>query len=645
MTQSGRAQFIASMALLVAGVCTPAEAQSRSPRPQPLTPTQVPQRIPEMLQASVAGGKVQGTVRDERGTVVGGVVISAVGTTTSATMSDSNGRFLLALPSGEYTLRAHREGYASSFVDLVMVRSNSAIERTVSVTRRAPTPPPQRPVMMAGVGGGVVTPVSTALNDPDHPHDDAVWRLRHLKRPVLRDVGTVVADAARSQHFRPKSSGFWDRAITSSARLANSFFLDTDFSGQVNFLTTGAVDGSDGWLPSTGAASVAYVSVSAPVGSLGDWRVRGAMNASDLGSWVVLGEFVGREARTHAITAGMSYSAQSYGDTPSAALVKLAGVAGVPDSTRSVGGIYGADRWRMADGFEVDYGLRWDRYSYVTTAPNMISPRIRTRARVMRRISVLAEIEQRMVAPGSTEFLPPAAAGPWLPPDRTFSSLSASGRFRAERVRRGGLGVEQAFGRDGAISLRKFRETSDDQNATVFGVNTSSSHATAGHYSVVSVGAVAIDGWALRLTGAVSKRLAGHLEYTVGQSEWMPGGGQLRAQLVAPSVVRVGRERMRDLTSSVDVTIPESSTTLSMMYRVNASFSRAGVNATPGMAARFDVRVNQALPFQPLRGGRLELLVAVSNLFRDGRQNGSLFDELLTVAPPLRLLGGVQIRF
>lgn len=648
MTQSGRAQLIASMALLVAGVCTSAEAQPRSARPQPPAPTQAPQRKPEMLQAAIAGGKVQGVVRDERGYAVGGVMISAVGTTTSAALSDSNGRFLLPLPSGEYVLRAHREGYASSFVDIIMVRSNSAIERTVSMTRRAAVSTPSRPVMMAGVGG-VVTPVSSAINDTEHPHDEAAWRMRHLKRPVLRDVGTAVADAARSQHFRPKSSGFLDWAVTSSARLANSFFLDTDFTGQVNFLTTGAVDGADGWSPSAGAASVAYVSVSAPVGSIGDWRVRGAMNATDLGSWVVLGEFVGRDARTHAITAGMSYSAQSEGDAPATTLIKTPGVPGVPGTTRSVGGVYGGDRWRMADGFEVDYGLRWDRYSYVSNAPNMVSPRLAGRARMIGRTSVVAELEQRMVAPGSTEFLPPNEAGPWLPPERTFSSLSPSGRFRAERVRHGAFGVEQAFGRDGVVSLRKFRQTADDQGATIFGLSTTAP--ATGHYSVVSVGAAAIDGWSLRLGGSVSKRLAGHVEYTTGQADWMPGGGRLRAQMVAPSVVRSGRDRMQDVTSSVDVTIPESSTTVSLTYRINSQFSRAGLDATPGLGTRFGVQVNQALPFQPLRGGRLELLVAVSNLFRDGRQagamrqSGSMFDELLTVAPPLRLLGGVQIRF
>jgi hypothetical protein len=95
----------------------------------------------------------------------------------------------------------------------------------------------------------------------------------------------------------------------------------------------------------------------------------------------------------------------------------------------------------------------------------------------------------------------------------------------------------------------------------------------------------------------------------------------------------------------VDVDIPESDTRVSVAYRVNSAFSRAGLGVQPGLGARFDMQINQALPFQPVRGGRLEVLVAVSNLLRDLRQAGSLYDELLTVSPPLRFLGGVQIRF
>ena len=442
-----------------------------------------------------------------------------------------------------------------------------------------------------------------------------------------------------AQNFRPHTNGFFDWALTNSARLATSLIVDPDFTGQVNFVTTSAVDRSLGWSQPEAPRSVAYVSLSAPVGGVGDWRVRGAMNAGDLSSWVLLGEYSARPNRTHAFAAGMAYSTQTYADP--APLAFSADAA----TTRSVGGIYGNDHWKILDGFELDYGLRWDRYSYVAKEPNMVSPRIGGRVHVARRLSIVGEAAQRMVAPGGTEFLPPAAAGPWLPPERTFASLSSTGTFRAERVRHFDLGIEQSFARGRSVSVRRFHQRSDDQTATIFGLNTDGSWWAAGHYSVASIGTVSVDGWTLRAAGALSSRLSGSVEYSAGRTEWAPGGSSRRAEMVAPSVVRRGRERLQDMLTSVNVTVPGSETRLSLVCRMNTAFSRSEGQSTPANGARFDMQISQALPFQPLRGGRLEVLVAMSNLFRDLRQPGSLFDELLTVAPPVRLLGGVQIRF
>ncbi|TAK11839.1 MAG: hypothetical protein EPO35_11975, partial [Acidobacteria bacterium] len=592
---------------------------------------------PEFQQVSLTSGRVRGIVRDDRGQAVGGVAISALGTTSVVAMTDATGRFVLPLPSGEYTLRAHREGYVSTYRDLVLVRPSTSIERTITITKVPSTP---RAVMLAGMTGTPVTASSAQLVDPEHPHDQTAWYLRHLKRPVLRDTGTVVAEAARDQNFRPRTNGFFDWALTSSARLATSFFADTDFSGQVNFLTTSAIDPASGWGQPEMPRSVAYLSVSAPVGGVGDWHVRGAMNAADLSSWVLLGEFNAREDRNHAFTVGMAYSTQAYGDERSALISTVAGDA------RSVGAVYGSDRWKISNRLELDYGMRWDRYSYVVDSPNMVSPRVSGRAHMFGRTSFVGEVEQRMVAPGSSEFLAPAAAGPWLPPERTFSTLASNGVFRAERVRHYAAGVRQDFSGGRSWSVRRFRQTSDDQAATIFGLNPRGDSWAGAHYSVAAVGGAVIDGWTMRAEGSLLSRVTGSVEYALADANWTPSlTGLRRARAAAPSAVRTGHERLHDVLTSLEVDIPESDTRVSLAYRMNTAFSRPGLNATPGFGGRFDMQVNQALPFQPVRGGRLEVLVAVSNLLRDLRQTGSLYDELLTIAPPLRILGGVQIRF
>ena len=627
----GRARTfsIVSIGLAVAVSAPAAYAQ------QTKSLVKIPQ--PVWQQASLTSGRVRGIVRDDQGKGVGGVSISAIGTISAVVQSDVTGRFVLPLPSGEYVIRAHRAGYVTTYRDIVMVRPSTSIERTITMTR---APASARPVMVAGISGTSVTAATAQLTDPEHPHDKTAWYLSHLKRPVLRDTGTVVAEAARDQNFKPRTNGFFDRALTSSARLATSFFADTDFSGQVNFLTTSAIDPASGWSQPEMPRSIAYVSVSAPVGGVGDWQVRGALNAADLSSWVLLGEFNAREDRSHAYTAGLAYSTQAFGDERSALMSTIAG------ESRSVGAIYGRDVWKISNRLELGYGMRWDRYSYVVDSPNMVSANASVRAHWFGNTSIVGDAAQRMVAPGSAEFLPPAAGGPWIPPQRTFSSLASNGVFRAERVRHYSAGLERAFSGGRSITVRRFLQTSDDQAATIFGLNPAGESWAGAHYSVAAVGATTINGMSVRAEGALSSRLSGSVEYAVANANWAPSlTGLRRARAAAPSAVRSGHERLHDVLTTIDVDIPESDTRVSVAYRINTAFSRPGLDATPGLGARFDMQVNQALPFQPLRGGRLELLVAVSNLVRDRRQTGSLYDELLTIAPPLRILGGVQIRF
>ena len=57
------------------------------------------------------------------------------------------------------------------------------------------------------------------------------------------------------------------------------------------------------------------------------------------------------------------------------------------------------------------------------------------------------------------------------------------------------------------------------------------------------------------------------------------------------------------------------------------------------------MQVNQALPFLNFTNAQWEMLVAVSNMFHDDLMDGSVYDELLVVRPPKRVLGGVTVRF
>ncbi|MBA2353502.1 MAG: hypothetical protein H0V80_02420, partial [Acidobacteria bacterium] len=91
---------------------------------------------------------------------------------------------------------------------------------------------------------------------------------------------------------------------------------------------------------------------------------------------------------------------------------------------------------------------------------------------------------------------------------------------------------------------------------------------------------------------------------------------------------------------------PESGTRVSATYKVNSAFARRSPLLDHAAAdARFDVQVSQQLPFMSATGADWELVIAVRNLFRAGEAVGSIYDELLVVRPPKRVVGGVLVKF
>ncbi len=193
--------------------------------------------------------------------------------------------------------------------------------------------------------------------------------------------------------------------------------------------------------------------------------MRGAITAGDASSWVLLGEFQARDDAAHAFRTGVSYSAQGYDVRTSSRW------SAATTEARNVAGIYGYDRWRVADALVLDYGLRLDRYDYVAS-PNLVSPEAGARVAVVAGTYVLARAARWMIAPGADEFLPPMTSGPWVPPERTFSALVPRSPLLAESVQHYEIGVGHEFGRGRHHSLefRRFRQSTDQQVTTIFGL-------------------------------------------------------------------------------------------------------------------------------------------------------------------------------
>ena len=606
----------------VASSATPASAQlARGPR-------QV------TVHASTAPGMVSGVVRDDQGQLVAGVAVTAIGTSQAQSRTDAAGAFNLALVPGEYVLRATRDGYVSPYKEFLRVGASQRLQRNITITKQPDLP--ARKVLLAGMSPSLTGDRAPAAAPSASSESVKAWYLRHLPRTILRDgSGTKESNRADFKYL----PSFLDWVVAESAQAATSFFADTHFSGQINVLTTSALSSSQGWLPDQLPRGVAYLAVGAPVGVHGDWRLRGALSTGGLASWVALGEYEARPVKSHAFRVGMSYGLQRTADDLGMALLKPS------DRSRTVASIDGRDRWRVRPGLELDYGLRLDRYDYVA-GQGFVSPRIGGRMGVGSRTFVTGLLSSAVIAPGANEFLPPPTSGPWLPPERTFAALVPGAQFRPERIQRYEAGIEREFGMIGqsqTIGVRWFYETSRNQMATMFGL---ADGGAVGHYYVATPGDVSVEGFAVRVSGQFTSRVKASMDYSVSRARWEYGSEAGAIAQAMPSAIRPARERLHDVTSTLEAAIPETRTNVSVAYRLNSAFTRQGADGiAPIFDGRFDVQLRQALPYQPISGGRIDLLVSLSNLFRDPRNAGSFFDELLTVRTPRRVLGGVQVRF
>jgi hypothetical protein len=100
----------------------------------------------------------------------------------------------------------------------------------------------------------------------------------------------------------------------------------------------------------------------------------------------------------------------------------------------------------------------------------------------------------------------------------------------------------------------------------------------------------------------------------------------------------------RDLATRVETVIDRSGTRIVLFYRVNTMMPEVE-GATPLSSARFDVQLHQDLPLiGALTRADWALLLAYRNMFYESTEGGML-DELVTVNPPKRVMGGISVRF
>ena len=588
--------------------------------------------------ANASPGELHGDIRDERGLPVIGAVVSALGSETAFAVSDRQGRFTFrSLAPGPYLVRAHLQGYIPARGRIFHVAGGVRNVSSLVLTRRADAA--AAPTVLAA-GVGPVDPADADVEAEDaHAHGEVAWRMRHGKRSVLKDAEDAVAQLGRDASLVEHSFDGLGWAVGSSARMATALFSDLPVNGQINFLTTTSFDrpqdlfSVDAGVP----RGVAYVSL-ASRGAQGDWTMKGTMTQGDVSSWIVAGSYVRRAPAAHAYEAGVSYSMQRYLGGNGEAL------AAVRDGSRNVGSMHAYDTWTVIPQVRVAYGAKYDSYDYLVDR-RMFSPRasVSIKPAPQDSLTLRASVSHGEIAPGAQEFLPPAV-GLWLPPERTFSHVSRDA-FRPERIDHAEVSVERAWpgAPDVLVGVRAFRQRVGDQIVTLFGVGVAEPHGI-GHYQVGSAGDIDARGWGLSVSTGVTRFVRASVDYTQLDARWTAGSDAPVLARLARSSVR-DDERVHDVTTSVESVVAPTATRLFVVYKINTGFTAPQAMSSPMTNTRFNVQVNQALPFLDFTSADWEMLAAVSNLFHSDVFEGSMYDELLVVRPPKRVLGGVTVKF
>ncbi|HEY8549893.1 MAG TPA: TonB-dependent receptor [Vicinamibacterales bacterium] len=617
-----------------------------------------PERV--LLTASVAAGWIEGVVTDERRQPVAGAAVTAQGRDFLIIETDAAGRFTIrGVPAGTYLLRVQSRGYAASrreFVQVVPARGTRYDVRLRRTETPAAAAAPPR-VLAASVGMTQAAagapprsrdpepvPLEDAVEDVAHDHSPAAWRLRHVKRSVLRETTSRWSDGLQLDDElwddRPRFDvREWTRGLGRSTAGA---LLHGAVAGRVQLLTTGAFDQpfsefGDHNVP----AGVAYLNVGGPVSTRTSWAVEAATGHGSVTSWFVGGSYATVLADKHGIDVRSSYSRQRYDGGNAAALAAFA------DGSRNVGGVQVVDRWTVTPRALVTIGGRYEHYDYLQKA-GLFSPSVSVAVSPAARTWVRVTVGQNMTAAGAEEFVPQAYGSLSLPPQRTFAPLVAGAPLDRQVMRHVSIALEQ----DAAsfrIGVRHFRQLVDDQLVTVFGIESPDGRPRSdlGHYSVANGGSYAADGWGVSISRPMASHVRGAIEYRVAHASWTEVGDVEALGRWAPSAIRGLSERLHDVTTRVDADVPVTATRILATYRFNTSYTRDEIEElVPGADTRFDVQVYQALPFLNVSRARFELVFAVRNLFRDSRDVvSSVYDELLVVRPPKRVVGGLTVQF
>ncbi len=335
-----------------------------------------------------------------------------------------------------------------------------------------------------------------------------------------------------------------------------------------------------------------------------------------------------------------SYSTQRYDGG------NVATLTNVTDGSRNAGLFFGYDTYSLTPSLTVMYGARYSHYDYLEDR-GLLSPRVSVTVEPFNHFRVSGLVSHRVVAPGAEEFVPRIENGIWLPPQRTFSSLDPSQPLQAERTDHIEAGLERDIAA-ATVSVRAFHQRIEDQQVTLFGIDMPGSSSHLGHYFIGNAGDLDVSGISAGIRASIGNRVHGSVDWTMAQGHSL-GTEMSYLWVIAPSAVRNDLDRIHDVSTSLETEVPETATRVIVLYRVSNAFARpispASQADRAALDSRFDIQVRQSLPFMDFSTAKWEMLVGVRNFVRDIAPEQSVYDELLVVRPPKRVVGGLTLKF
>ena len=644
---------------LVVGVAGAAQAAERRGSPPAVAGVTRTVALPDAPHT----GQLLGTVTRDAGIPAGTIVVSASGPAgTVVTRCDFPCQFEFhGLLPGVYLLRAHHSGAAVAGRAVVEIKSGLSTFQALQLERSASTSG-RSTVLAAGVTAGLdedflpgldgeagAQPVpavpaasESAEDPPPHDHAEKLWRLRRARRSVLKDQASAWLPAAagaaeRQDPTRPRAA----LPRGPAADVMDGFAL----SGQFHLLTRMNIDASGTPLSIDRLpGQVTYLDIGPAAGGTGEngWGVRGAVMAGSGGSWVLGGSYATGTSPDHDVAIEASYSRQRSPRNGAAQDPAGEAAADLLHGNREAGSVAADGTWVLSPRMSLGYGATVAHYGYLADS-QLFSPRLQVALEPVTGTRVRAAVIRNMSAPGGEEFLRPAS-GAWLPPERTFAPLAASRLLEAERTRHIEVALERDLGSASVIGVRRFSQVVSGQMVTLFGLPPGV--AVADHYYLANAGGARADGWGVRFDHDLAGWIHGMVDYTVSHARWTPWAAAEWVSGAPGGIDRAGPERVHDITTSVEAEIPETATRVTLLARVNSSFTRADSGSVgSGLDTRFAFRVKQALPFTPFSGSDWEVLVDVRNLFYEQVAGASIYDELLVLNPPKQVVGGLVVNF